>query len=159
MQIKVLWKFKLQYDDISNLHKCLTWQFERNFVQWKESKFILLFYHNTKGSSFSHDHLVSPLKSWTARTTLKMAHSRSQYTSSVGDSRCNPIAAPVYLQAQSFMTSILPSLLPSMFTGLLDRLFQSSMIQSETNNTNTKIIPYLSTQLAELINVKRCREI
>lgn len=74
-------------------------------------------------------------------------HSRSQYTSSVGDSRCNPTAAEAYLQVQSFMTSKLPSLLPFMFTGILDGLFQSSMNQQETNNTSTttKIAAYLST--------------
>lgn len=81
--------------------------------------------------------LVSPLKSWTARTSWRWLCSRSQYTSSVGDSRRNPIAAEVYLQAPSFMTSILPNLLPSIFTRLLEELFQSSMNQQETNKTNT----------------------
>lgn len=60
MQIKALWKSKLQYDDIHDTHKLqhLTWKFERNFVQRKESKFILSFYHNTEGSLLSLNSLT-----------------------------------------------------------------------------------------------------
>lgn len=145
MQIKALWKFKLQYDDISS--SCNALHDTLREILSKGKKPSLFFHFTTLQKDLPYHAtilLVSPLKSWTARTAWVMAPQHFSVTSAEGDSWCNPTAAEVYLQAQSFMSSILPACsLPCLLDGYWMDCFRAVWIRRKLNNTTTKIVAYL----------------